>query len=429
MAVAIRAVRAAGRATTGTQDFTVSGFGTPVAAMFIWSLSTTNATEVASQSIGIGFTDGTRDRCSFASADAGVTTTETACGNSNVACIDQIDEAGGNIAIAVFAAFITDGIRVNWTTVTGAGELITCILFGGTDIVNVHVGDFAIDTVQNNVVDITDPGFEPNFVIFAAPINCNANQTRSNTGTISLAFAANSTSDTVCGITRSSRDGRSTVEVATKVFATRIPQLTVNGGQDNVEFEIGTFDSNGFSCTTRDNAATANTYQYLAVNLSSNSDAWTGIVDTPTSTGNNAQTGPGFEPEAVFMGFCMNATGVESETDDDAGGFGVGFFSANEEFCISTRDDDAATTTDCADVAESVAIRQNDINANTAMYRATFVSMDTNGWTLNYTVVDPTARRTAVLAIQTVAAGGLTGQTKQAGRAGGQAGMAGGQAA
>ena len=40
------------------------------------------------------------------------------------------------------------------------------------------------------------------------------------------------------------------------------------------------------------------------------------------------------------------------------------------------------------------------------MYRATFVSMDTNGWTLNYTVVDPTARRTAVLAIQTVAAGG-----------------------
>ena len=60
LAAEVVVVQQAARTTTGTQDFTSSGFGTPKAAMCMVGFGATNGTSVSHGVFSIGFTDGTR---------------------------------------------------------------------------------------------------------------------------------------------------------------------------------------------------------------------------------------------------------------------------------------------------------------------------------------------------------------------------------
>ena len=71
-------------AATNTQDVTISGFGTPKAAIFIFSSGVTDDTLAADFLLGIGWTDGTRENAICGRS-------EDAVGNSNSGRIQRTD--------------------------------------------------------------------------------------------------------------------------------------------------------------------------------------------------------------------------------------------------------------------------------------------------------------------------------------------------
>ena len=77
MAIVSAVTRAALRTTTGTQDFTVTGFGTPKCAIFFVTSAVTDATEAAGLNWSMGATDGTNQWTVCCRADDNNATADT----------------------------------------------------------------------------------------------------------------------------------------------------------------------------------------------------------------------------------------------------------------------------------------------------------------------------------------------------------------
>jgi hypothetical protein len=69
MTITTAVVRAACRATNGTQNFTSSGFGTAKACIVIMTTAITDGTAAADNVFGLGFATGTTNRFCLAPAD------------------------------------------------------------------------------------------------------------------------------------------------------------------------------------------------------------------------------------------------------------------------------------------------------------------------------------------------------------------------
>ena len=133
MAVDIATVRAAATTSVETQDFTISGFGTPKAAMFIVTKGVTDNTAAAGAMMAVGFTDGTRDKCGTVHAKDANATSVTEATFSTAHCIFLIDDTG-TLATATFDSWITDGVRIDWADAPPSAYLVTVVCFWGSGI-------------------------------------------------------------------------------------------------------------------------------------------------------------------------------------------------------------------------------------------------------------------------------------------------------
>lgn len=87
MGVTIAQVQQAAPTSTGTQDYTVSGFGTPKAALFIVTKATTNGTAADEFVLGFGATDGTRTWSIGAESEHGQSSVSTSSSSSSVSSV------------------------------------------------------------------------------------------------------------------------------------------------------------------------------------------------------------------------------------------------------------------------------------------------------------------------------------------------------
>lgn len=128
------------------------------------------------------------------------------------------------------------------------------------------------------------------------------------------------------------------------------------------------------------------------------------LVDfqTPTSTGNQAYTGVGFEPSSVF-GVITSQTDrdVTTTVSSNAKYAGIGFFgfdnNGNQHSVAGMAWDDGLTDARSSYDDEKALIGPTSANPNTI--KATLASLDSDGFTLNYSDVDGTARYGFYLAI------------------------------
>ncbi len=126
----IEPARVALNSGTGTQDITVSGFGTPVGAIFFLVKATTAGTEVADARMSIGATDGTNHWCTTSS----MTATGPQLGHKFAT-----DRVAGELnpngdtddSVIVFDSWITNGVRVNITNDRSAACFLVVWLIGG----------------------------------------------------------------------------------------------------------------------------------------------------------------------------------------------------------------------------------------------------------------------------------------------------------
>lgn len=125
-----------------TQDFIIPGFGTPKAAIFIVTASTSSGVFDDQAKLSFGFTDGSSERsCSVRSEDnVGTSNTSSSMGRNNL--IDIIASSSNTLeGNADFDSWITDGVRIKWFNLPTGEYLVTCILFNGSHL-SAHVSDY-----------------------------------------------------------------------------------------------------------------------------------------------------------------------------------------------------------------------------------------------------------------------------------------------
>lgn len=402
MAVTTAVTRVACNTGTGTQDITVGGFGTPKAALFICSKATANGVAADHYVLSFGAATGTSNEwCLSLNTEDGVATTDTRATTDSDRCIRLNNPGTATVdGEAEFTAFITDGVRINWLNAPSAAWLLTVVLFGGSDL-SAHANNIALGNSLDNAVDVTAPGFEPTLVFTACQgslgMDADASSLRDafgivhNDGGVTQRSAAYENPN---GAAAGNPTGRCTESYGIMQIA--------GGGSAALDWggEFGSFDGSGFTVTTRNAGANNTSMMYLALRLGGIQNGWVGTVDTPTSTGNETETGPSFTPQIVYqIGTHMEAIDTAYNSSPLAGVTGLGAFTDSAEYMTSVADEDGASTTDTQSLSDDTAIELPE-DDGTAGLTASFVGMVSTGYTLNYSAVLGNAKKFFNLAIE-----------------------------
>ena len=411
MGVTVATTRVAATIDTApyTQDITTTDMGglTPKAALFIITSGVTDGTAAAHAEMGIGAATGASNEWAVTSqGEDAVTTTNTDSAVESDHCVEILLTSGAVDGSAEFSAFITDGVRINWTNAPAGAYLLTVVLFGGTSL-SAHANNLQLANTVDNDIDVTDPGFEPHLVITACSPRSNVDEAIA-TFRISAGVAHN---DTASGITQRAwcynQNNAGAAAKATAQVSDTYSCLEVGTGNAALDWglDLNTFDSSGFTASARIRGANNTDICYLALALADEADGWVGTVDAPNATGDDAQTGPGFEPQIVMQGMTMLEALDTANTTSLAGTIGIGVFDADDEFANSASSEDEAATTNAQSLSDNTAVELPD-DDGAAGLTASFSSFDATGWTLNYSAVEAAAKKFWAFAIKVDAVGG-----------------------
>lgn len=383
--VKARVLRQPAATSTGNQDFTISGFGTPKGAIAILTYAVSNGVGADNAAWSVGLTDctnsvlvHTQDR-----ADGG-TTSDTNRRATTTAFAELLESGTANGATLDgigTVSCITDGIRINWTTAMSAGFLVHVVLFGGSDM-QVKVDVFTQNATVDASVDITTVGFQPEGVFCLSAGLATANWDNSNQANSRIGFGVATTA------------GQGSVSQAINDAVT----TTAYGGGTSSQYacnsslpadflegpvELSGFDAQGFTATTRSETQTFQ-FGYLAYTTGGKAASWSGEMNAPATPQSQSYTGPGFRPQA-YMLFITGAATINTEiVADDAGQFGLGMGDATAQFCASTRGDDGATTVENASLSVNTAVSVRN-QVGTARWVASLTGFTSTGMDLDFT--------------------------------------------
>ena len=405
MGVSVAVTQTTCNTSTGNQSITISGFGTPKAAIIEVIQATTLGTLAAGAGGSYGACTGASNRWSVAfRSEDNVSTSDQYTLFQNDEVVSLVDDAGSLEAEADFNAWVTDGIQINWATAPGTAYLMIVTLFGGTDL-SAHADVEQMSNSASTAHDVTNPGFEPDVVFTSL--------TRFGPGTISAntyhcrGFVHN---DGAGGITQYSaahnwRDNRTTTQSFLYLEDRGgAVQLLASGNLDWYAV-FSAFDSSGFTITETNNGANNQYVCYLALAFDGVVDSAVFYDDTATSTGNDASTAPGIEPQFVSLIPTIATAFQTTYSNSTAGSFGQAYFTEDDEYASSYTDEDNASTTNTSSGAENASMFLHG-HTQLIVAEATFVSMDASGYTINYSTAPGTARRHIGIAIGAEAGGG-----------------------
>lgn len=368
------------RTTTGTQDFTSTGFGTPVAVLCMASRAATNGTAVNGAGFSVGASDGTRQW--FASYRSETASNPTATGRrAGTVAILQLSTSGGITMEVAFSAWITDGVRLNYVTAPGSSVKVACTLIGGAGIAQAYVGTAASPGTVDTGTDVTAPNFQPDVVIGAVSDTSTFVNTNTAQGILSLGYAVRSASGNphpqrcisildVNAVTPS--------QLATYVSGNRIGRAPNTGF---TMLEVQDFDAQGFTLMTR-TFSQALTMGYLALRLTGGLVASVDTLISGDATGVQTFPGLGLTPQFALLGLSANTAVDTNEPDDNGEVFGAAMVTTGAQYVASTWSNDAAaaSSTESFIDAKPLALRRN----GALFARATFSSFGAGSMLLNF---------------------------------------------
>ncbi len=370
--------------STGNQDITVSGFGTPKAAIFIINEMVYGGSTGGHVNGSFGATDGTNQWVNSWKSVNGASPNPAKRATTTRLISLTSSTTTAVVADAHFNSWIGDGVRITIDTNTPAAAYgLLVILIGGSSVSAV-AGTKTL-TTQNNSVTVT-PGFQLN-ALFVGSHQGAFDNANSTTSIASIGFASydGSTIRQCANLYRGDAAGTSNIqgEVRTTGVATFVSSRYA---------ELANITSTAFDLTSRGADLSAATVGYLALNFGGAAAAWAGSLNSPTATGNNDFTGPSFTPQAVFALPTMLTATDTNQTSGEAGGWGFSANTASEQGCHHWRDKDAVTTAVCKSEVSTASIHTAD-HAGTAAFDATYVSMLSNGIRMNFTTANGTVRK------------------------------------
>lgn len=382
MALSIKSTLVAINTSGGTQDITISGFGTVKAAMFVWTRAASGDDHASNSAISIGFFDGTRSRAFCSSSEDAVGNTaadraqsDTSCGlllNPGASTIDG--EFSGN-------SFISDGVRINLDDFAGAEYLCQVTLFGGSDIANIYCNHH--DDLGNgtSAVPITDPGFQADLVFI---VTIGASAVMTDPPTIDahqfLDFGVWSVDDaTERFIGIGDRHNEPTSEVATYSDSNdAIGQITWSTVQWTANI---TTNANGFDVTPDLDSGT-DIIGYLCIEWAVVPEIEIVGSSMPAS-GDWVEAGFSFQPDFGMTAFVSAPThDVFHDTNFIPMSFSIGVIESSQVLTSGIASLKEATTSETACWAKSTFFI-GDSDGTTVQDEGTLQSIDANGWTID----------------------------------------------
>lgn len=254
---------------------------------------------------------------------------------------------------------------------------------GGTDL---FVGSFKIRD-GSGTQQVTGVGFTPKALLLWS-----SNRAKANSGTwaidVQQVIGFTSGPSASYAISGASRDAKTSSETARAVAAKAFVGVDSSGTSSLAEADLDSFDADGFTLNWTTNlyggAIDGPDVMFLAIG---GDDVEAQVVNwtSPTSTGNKAVTGVGFEP-----GVVLHAPGAASTTipTTSAGMIGVGLGAmdaAGNQWMNTLASADNATTSDTSRYQRTDKCVAYINDSGTVNEEAAFVSMDADGFTTNFT--------------------------------------------
>lgn len=309
--------------TLGSGSFTLSGFGTPVGAIFAGVRGGTNDTADNHAQAGWGFYDGTRVRTVSVGSQNGQAASVCKSWPTNTMAYRLLGPAGTSVDGEFEGnGFATDAVQFDCNDTFAAAGRLAVLLFGGTDC-SVQVGSTNSFPSNGGTIQAA-PGFPPkvvftfsNFTGFGA-----AAAVADSNVSIGVAWNNNGTWENYC-ISGWEDDAVATTACAAVTRNNRC-LVNISGGALVSGVEITASTSTQFTITTRD-AAVSVQVGWIAVGWTGSQGFYAGIVDSPTATGSTNWAAGNLPLNMAGLLMTRCATINTIETDADGGPLGYAF--------------------------------------------------------------------------------------------------------
>lgn len=386
------------RTTTGLQDITVSGFGTPKAAIIIISTALSAGTIQAGAILGVGWTDGTNSVCSGMASEDGTLSSNCGRAHTSTKIITLPNYTGSALIVeANFDSWVTDGVRINVTTSDGSAYLMNVILIGGAGTISAAAGQVSLGTGTSAIN--TTVGFTPSLVLFHGTGTANSTITTAGKFCFGASVPGASQAAVAFAEADATADGTSAALVSSSYGYAEVdttPAMTYG-------VSIGTY-ANGFSATPSASAS-SDVMGYLALEFPAGNGVSVTTETLPTSTGSYSKTGLSFTPGFLLTAAAGVSTAVGTVDDADAESFSLTTVTrtgTTTSLCSTSYgvDDGAATMDTSADHNTTYEVEYSGTANGTRRAYSSFTSFNSDGWTKNLTATDAVAYKSLSLAIQ-----------------------------
>jgi len=397
---------------TGIQSITGVGFQPKAYILFYTKNDTLDTDSNGRGSIlSIGMTDGTRQFCMASGSEDNQGTSDVGRRgfSDRVLATHEAHQSQYVEGEASHVSMDADGFTINITTpfTAPANPIVSYIAFGGDDLlVDADTVDLAYS--QDTSVDVTAPGFEPDVIItsyIGQFLNIDGDPNNDD-HSFSLGWALNparQASNNQYSMMVAGRDSQDTALTHSRFDDTRAG-ISHRDGVNDAGYEIGNFDSGGFSVTTRLKDAPNDYFMgYLALKLGSDPNVYSTARTTRASTGDDVENSAGFEP--IFLLSIGSAAVISANTNTVGGSMAIGFSDGTDTSAIMQHDENAADPSNTHNRVTDTQFMSAYSPAGGINWKATLTSFDPSGWTINYQDAAGAAYLNAFLAF---GAGGAT---------------------
>lgn len=371
---------------TATGNLGVTGVGfQPVAILFFCTWASTS--NQLAQGLGMCDENGNEFSCCWTN-DNGASNANTARIGSASHCVTLRDDTDSAIdKQAALVSMDSDGFTLNFTTADATAGL-TCryIAFGGSGVEG-FVGTFS-EGAATGTQAVTGIGFQPE-ALFVANFGQTAAPSSTAQVTSFVGFGMASAPAAQFAWTQGSADGAANSAVVSWQEESSAISVGAAFPSDTFQVDLDSFDSDGFTvdCVTTFTPGDV-WHGFLALR---GGQFKVGSVNKPTTPSGVAETGVGFEPEALLF----TGTGHPNHAFTDARSMHPSFGASDgtTEWAQSGQDQDAAGTmvTRNYESATKAIGSMADTGVSVAA-EADVSSLDSDGFTLDWTTADATVR-------------------------------------
>jgi hypothetical protein len=271
-----------------------------------------------------------------------------------------------------------------------------------------EVGTFTSPTSTGTQVVSLDPaiwnGSAPKVVLFWG-IGTTIDQVGPN-ARIQFGCGISSSSMAVAAV--HSRDSRSTSDADRRQDNTKCITWLIESGTIEAASYVTDATGNQFSLNYSTASAVESVYNFLALGGDKLTDVFLDEITTPTSTGSVSYTGVGFQPDCL-LAFGLGDTDLPPSTSTDSQLY-FGLHDGTDSVTLGSMSENAVLTSNTQRQSTNNFIQSGSaINGSSAIDVADVSSLDSDGYTLNWTSTDGSSRYAWVLCLKGVSSKLITG--------------------